>query len=546
MNNTEFIDVLDKANVYDLTQPLSIFTPPHPHDQALEVHFFKRVTGGYMGGQGANGQFLKWSNTVGTHLVGETSWHSAARKVSDIPLEALAGEGVVADISKEVSDYSLYTPEMIEKKVDVKEGDILIIHTGYSKYSWEQKDSSEFGFLVRHPGPAPGFFEWAIKKKLKWVGVDCGSIEHPMNTPTRYYHGADFKRAEEKAKKEWGKSWDELFPPDEYYKLMHVDVPKAHLVFVEAIGADVAKLADKRAWITADPIPMVETEAAWCRVMAYTAPDGMSDKDFLGALNKTKRHDLTSPFSVCTPQWLNYKPLSIEYHKRVGQKQFGLGRNGTICEASIHLATHMDGETHFYPAGRTIGQVPFDRWVGPGVVADISDKVSRASVYTPEMVESVVEVKEGDILLLKTGWQKYGWNSPDNNEFLYMVEHPGPSADFRDWAIEKKIKWIGVDCVSADHPMNTIMRNWHPKTFEAANEKLKKDFGKDWDEMYPLAEYYQDMHLNLFPHAIVHAENLTGALKDLKSGRYYIGAYMPKAMEAESMWGRFIVWEYTG
>ncbi len=546
MNNTDFIDVLEKENFYAPPHPLSFFPPPHPHDQALTVHFFKRVTGGYLGGQGANGQILKWSNTVGTHLVGETSWKSSGRKVSDIPLEDLAGEGVVADISDQVSDYSLYTPEMIEKKVDVKEGDVLVIYTGYSKYSWEQKDSSEFGFLVRHPGPAPGFFEWAIKKKLKWVGVDCGSIEHPMNTPTRYYHAADFARAEAKAKKEHGKSWDELFPPDDYYKLMHTDVPKAHLVFVEAIGADVAKLANTRAWITADPIPMVETEAAWCRVMAYTAPKGMSEGDFFGALNKTKRHDLTSPFSVCTPQWLNYKPLSIEYHKRVGQKQFGLGRNGTICEASIHLATHMDGETHFYPAGRTIGQVPFDRWVGPGVVADISDRVSRASVYTPEMVESVVEVKEGDILLLKTGWQKYGWNSPDNNEFLYMVEHPGPSADFRDWAIEKKIKWIGVDCVSADHPMNTIMRNWHPKTFEEANEKLKKDFGKDWDEMYPLAEYYQDMHLNLFPHGIVHAENLTGALKDLKSGRYYIGAYMPKTMETESMWGRFIAWEYTG
>ena len=61
-----------------------------------------------------------------------------------------------------------------------------------------------------------------------------------------------------------------------------------------------------------------------------------------------------------------------------------------------------------------------------------------------------------------------------------------------------KIKWIGVDAVSADHPMNTIMRIWHPKTFAEANAKLMKDFGKDWDEMYPLDHYYQDMHLNLF------------------------------------------------
>ena len=83
-----------------------------------------------------------------------------------------------------------------------------------------------------------------------------------------------------------------------------------------------------------------------------------------------------------------------------------------------------------------------------------------------------------------------------------------------------KIKWIGIDCVAADHPMNTIQRIWHPKTFEEANAKLKKDFGKDWDELYPLDQYYQDMHLNLFPQKIVHAENLGGQLATLQSGRY--------------------------
>ena len=68
----------------------------------------------------------------------------------------------------------------------------------------------------------------------------------------------------------------------------------------------------------------------------------------------------------------------------------------------------------FYPNGRTIGQVPLEEWVGPGVVADISDKVSNSSVYTPEMIESVVDVHEGDILVIKTGWWKYGWISKDS------------------------------------------------------------------------------------------------------------------------------------
>ena len=102
--------------LYDLTQDCSIFTPPHPHEKSFEVHFFKRVTGAYGGGQGANGQILKWSNTVGTHLVGERAFHSGGRAIADIPLTDLCGPGVIADISDLVSDYSIYTPEMITQE----------------------------------------------------------------------------------------------------------------------------------------------------------------------------------------------------------------------------------------------------------------------------------------------------------------------------------------------------------------------------------------------------------------------------------------------
>ncbi len=49
--------------------------------------------------------------------------------------------------------------------------------------------------------------------------------------------------------------------------------------------------------------------------------------------------DMTIPFSVQTPQWANYIPLTVNYTKRVGGQHFGMGRNGSICNASIHLAT---------------------------------------------------------------------------------------------------------------------------------------------------------------------------------------------------------------
>jgi kynurenine formamidase len=443
---------------------------------------------------------------------------------------------------------------MIMSRADVKKGDILIINTGYHKYSWDQPDvinelsqggveSKEFGFLIRHPGPSLSFYQWAIDMKLKVVGVDCGMAEHPMNTPVRRWHEDHFKLAEAKLKAETGKTWDETFPQGEYYDMTHIKMPKAHLVLAEAIVGDIDQLKNKRAWIQIMPIPFMEVETAWSRICALTAPDWMSEEEFFKAMGKSEMIDMTVPFSVQTPQWLNYIPLSVTYTKRVGGQYFGMGRNGSICNASIHLATHMDGEKHFYPNGRSIGQVPLSEWVGPGVIADISEIVSDSSVYTPQMIMDQVEVRKGDILIIKTGWNKYGWYSEDSDEFRYMVKHPGPSPDFSRWAIEMQIKWIGVDAVSADHPMNTIMRIWHPKTFAEANAKLIRDFGKDWDQLYPMKDFYQDMHLNLFPKKIVHAENLAGAIANAKSGRYYIGCYLQKAMEAESMWGRFVAFK---
>ena len=133
MSQNELIHILTQAKWHDLTQNLSIFTPPWPGEMPLQVHFFKRLTGSWGGGQGANGQIIEWSNNTGSHVVGPRAFHSGAKAIADIPAAALSGEGVIVDISEAVSDYSLYTPEMITSRVTVKEGDILLINTGYHK-----------------------------------------------------------------------------------------------------------------------------------------------------------------------------------------------------------------------------------------------------------------------------------------------------------------------------------------------------------------------------------------------------------------------------
>ncbi len=252
--------------------------------------------------------------------------------------------------------------------------------------------------------------------------------------------------------------------------------------------------------------------------------------------------DLTIPLGIATPPWPTYEPLQVKYFKRLAPN----GANGQVITHSNHLGTHLDGEIHFHTPGKDIASLDMEYLVHEAAVVDLSDVCGDYDVYTSKMVEERVDVRQGDILIIHTGYHHFGWDMPTANEIRYMVKHPGPDREFADWAKAKKLRWIGVDCGSADHPMNTIQRLWHPKTFEEANRKLIEDFGKDWDEMFPLDKYYQDTHLNLFPKRIVHAENFGKDIAKAESGRYYIGCYLQKGMEIASMWGRFVAFREGG
>jgi len=269
----------------------------------------------------------------------------------------------------------------------------------------------------------------------------------------------------------------------------------------------------------------------------------MKPEEFLKFMSEVKMYDLTQRLSIHTPPWPSYMPLQIQYFKRLAGAHMGQGANGQIIKTSNHVGTHVDGEIHFHASGRTIGDTPLDHWVGSGVVVDISNDVEDYSLYSPELLMSKVDIHKGDILIINTGYHRYAWDQPGSDELRYFINHPGPNPDFHQWCIDMEIKWIGVDCGSADHPMNTIIKDWHPKRFKKAEEKLIRDYGKTWEEMFPSDEYYQVMHLNLFPKGIVHAENLGGEIAKLSNKRVWIGLFPLRGIELESSMCRVIALE---
>jgi len=245
--------------------------------------------------------------------------------------------------------------------------------------------------------------------------------------------------------------------------------------------------------------------------------------------------DLTIPLGIATPPWPTYEPLQVKYFKRLAPN----GANGQLLTHSNHLGTHLDGEIHFYTPGKDIAALDMDFLVHDAAIVDLSDVVADYDIYTSKMIESKVEVKEGDILIIHTGFHHFGWDMPTANEVRYMVQHPGPDREFAEWAKSKKIRWIGVDCGSADHPMNTIIRTWMPRQAKQAEKHFQKKFGQSLEEVFS-DDKYQLMHIEMFPDGIIHAECLGGAIDLLLNRRVTVGMFPWRFVDGESSIARCV------
>src|SRR5579883_3416126 len=104
-----------------------------------------------------------------------------------------------------------------------------------------------------------------------------------------------------------------------------------------------------------------------------------------------KLYDLPQPLNQEAPFWPLYPPFEVKFIK-----------------TSNHMGTHLDAPLHFVTGGKSIDQIPLTQLYGPGVIVDVSE-VGDLGIITPELIESKVEVKDGDILLLYTGFSKYAW-----------------------------------------------------------------------------------------------------------------------------------------
>ena len=135
-----------------------------------------------------------------------------------------------------------------------------------------------------------------------------------------------------------------------------------------------------------------------------------------------------------------------------------------------HVGTHIDGFGHFSCGGTLHGGVPVDGnqsyqaglsvhtaagitpLVRRGVLLDFAQAGPLAEdvEITPAMLEARgVEIREGDVVLLRTGWGRY-WRDARRypNAVSGAVTGPGPGLAGAKWLSERKPVAVGSDTVA--------------------------------------------------------------------------------------------------
>lgn len=241
-----------------------------------------------------------------------------------------------------------------------------------------------------------------------------------------------------------------------------------------------------------------------------------------------KLYDLSQPLNADCSFWPFYPPFEVKYFKRKSEH----GVNAQYIQTSNHMGTHLDAPRHFVTNGKTIDQLPLEWLYGEGVIVDLSDMLDELDIFRPEDIEARVEVKNGDILFINTGWHKYTFLAEEGDEEKYIQRHPGPHHSICQWLLDKEIHLWGVDMISTDHPMNLPIGRFLGKGglehWQKVRAQCEEKFGGSdaVDELFP-SEAYQLTHNALFPHDCVHVENLGGQIgaPELQNQRVTIGAF---------------------
>ena len=175
--------------------------------------------------------------------------------------------------------------------------------------------------------------------------------------------------------------------------------------------------------------------------------------------------DLTHPLRVGMPVWPDHPPF--EQRKVSSLENGDLSCNHALC-MSEHTGTHFDAPLHFIRGGRSIAEIPVQRFFGRLATIDARDQAPDSEVSVERLLRFEAEhgaIRSGDAVMFSFGWARY-WAHPEHGDRFFR-DWPGLSRQASEALIERGVRIVGSDSLSIDR--------FSSSTFPAHNALLAAD-----------------------------------------------------------------------
>ncbi len=206
--------------------------------------------------------------------------------------------------------------------------------------------------------------------------------------------------------------------------------------------------------------------------------------ELLDLLARSEVFDLSQPYYVGMPHHPVHPPFQYGLSKAHGDYV----RQGDVSSASEafalggHVGTHIDALCHFSRGGKLNGGFDaeahqsyrdglskhgvetIDPMLRRGILLDAAgdegvDVLPEDFVLDADRLERIadreeVEIRAGDVVLIRTGWARY-WDDP--RRYINEVKGPGPNLEAAQWLSSKAVHAGGSDTIAFEHVPSDAM-----------------------------------------------------------------------------------------
>jgi kynurenine formamidase len=150
-----------------------------------------------------------------------------------------------------------------------------------------------------------------------------------------------------------------------------------------------------------------------------------------------------------------------------------------------HTGTHIDAPYHFLASGARIDEFDVSRFVGRGVIVDVTGKAADEAIEAADLLPYKGKIKAGDFVLFYTGWDRYFGSEA-------YLDHPYLSPACAEALTSMGVTLVGVDFLNVDptkqevFPVHDILLS--KDIFIVENIANLVDIGSDtaWFSFLPL------------------------------------------------------------